>query len=210
MLFAAGVRNIVAVDRNGILNKNDPKTLLNEFHREIVEEINPDNLSGDLAKAVKGADVFIGTSVGGIISAEMIKSMAPGAIVFALANPVPEIMPDLAKEAGAKIVATGRSDFPNQINNVLAFPGIFRGALDVRSREINESMKLAATDALADAVGDDRLSVDYILPKAFEPGIARRVALAVAKASLESGSAKLKISPDDVEAIVDTGFKKVG
>jgi len=210
MLLAAGVRNIVAVDRNGILNKNDPKTLLNEFHREIVEEINPDNLSGDLAKAVKGADVFIGTSVGGIISAEMIKSMAPGAIVFALANPVPEIMPDLAKEAGAKIVATGRSDFPNQINNVLAFPGIFRGALDVRSREINESMKLAATDALADAVGDDRLSVDYILPKAFEPGIARRVALAVAKASLESGSAKLKISPDDVEAIVDTGFKKVG
>ncbi len=210
MLFAAGVRNIVAVDRNGILNKHDPKTLLNEFHREIVEEINPDNLSGDLAKAVKGADVFIGTSVGGIISAEMIKSMAPGAIVFALANPVPEIMPDLAKEAGAKIVATGRSDFPNQINNVLAFPGIFRGALDVRSREINESMKLAATDALADAVGDDRLSVDYILPKAFEPGIARRVALAVAKASLESGSAKLKISPDDVEAIVDTGFKKVG
>ena len=210
MLFAAGVRNIVAVDRNGILNKNDPKTLLNEFHREIVEEINPDNLSGDLAKAVKGADVFIGTSVGGIISAEMIKSMAPGAIVFALANPVPEIMPDLAKEAGAKIVATGRSDFPNQINNVLAFPGIFRGALDVRSREINESMKLAATDALADAVGDDRLSVDYILPKAFEPGIARRVALAVAKASLESGSAKLKISPDDVEAIVDTGFKKIG
>jgi len=210
MLFAAGVRNIVAVDRNGILNKNDPKTLLNEFHREIVEEINPDNLSGDLAKAVKGADVFIGTSVGGIVSTEMIGSMAPGAIVFALANPVPEIMPDLAKEAGAKIVATGRSDFPNQINNVLAFPGIFRGALDVRSREINESMKLAATDALADAVGDDRLSVDYILPKAFEPGIARRVAIAVAKASLESGSAKLKISPDDVEAIVDTGFKKIG
>jgi malate dehydrogenase (oxaloacetate-decarboxylating) len=210
MLLAAGVENIVAVDRNGILNKNNPKTLLNEFHREIVEEINPDNLSGDLAKAVKGADVFIGTSVGGIVSTEMIGSMAPGAIVFALANPVPEIMPDLAKEAGAKIVATGRSDFPNQINNVLAFPGIFRGALDVRSREINESMKLAATDALADAVGDDRLSVDYILPKAFEPGIARRVAIAVAKASLESGSAKLKISPDDVEAIVDTGFKKIG
>ena len=173
---------------------------LNAFASMLITEVND----------AFGADVFIGTSVGGIISAEMIKSMAPGAIVFALANPVPEIMPDLAKEAGAKIVATGRSDFPNQINNVLAFPGIFRGALDVRSREINESMKLAATDALADAVGDDRLSVDYILPKAFEPGIARRVALAVAKASLESGSAKLKISPDDVEAIVDTGFKKVG
>ena len=210
MLFAAGVRNIVAVDRNGILNKNDPKTLLNEFHREIVEEINPDNLSGDLAKAVKGADVFIGTSVGGIISAEMIKSMAPGAIVFALANPVPEIMPDLAKEAGAKIVATGRSDFPNQINNVLAFPGIFRGALDVRSREINESMKLAATDALADAVGDDRLSADCILPKAFEPGIARKVAIAVARASLETGSAKLKISPNDIEETVDRGFRRIG
>ena len=210
MLLAAGVRNIVAVDRNGILNKNDPKTLLNEFHREIVEEINPDNLSGDLAKAVKGADVFIGTSVGGIISAEMIKSMAPGAIVFALANPVPEIMPDLAKEAGAKIVATGRSDFPNQINNVLAFPGIFRGALDVRSREINESMKLAATDALADAVGDDRLSADCILPKAFEPGIARKVAIAVARASLETGSAKLKISPNDIEETVDRGFRRIG
>ncbi|HNS66605.1 MAG TPA: NADP-dependent malic enzyme [Mesotoga infera] len=210
MLLAAGIRNIVAVDRNGILNKDDPKTLLNEFHRKIVGEINPDNLSGDLAKAIKGADVFIGTSVGGIISAEMIRSMAPGAIVFALANPVPEIMPDLAKEAGAKIVATGRSDFPNQINNVLAFPGIFRGALDVRSREINESMKLAATDALADAVGDDRLSADCILPKAFEPGIARKVAIAVARASLETGSAKLKISPNDIEETVDRGFRRIG
>jgi malate dehydrogenase (oxaloacetate-decarboxylating) len=119
-------------------------------------------------------------------------------------------MPDLAKEAGAKIVATGRSDFPNQINNVLAFPGIFRGALDVRSREINESMKLAATDALADAVGDDRLSADCILPKAFEPGIARKVAIAVARASLETGSAKLKISPNDIEETVDRGFRRIG
>lgn len=210
MLLAAGVRNIVAVDRNGILNRNDPRTLLNEFHREIVEKVNPENLSGDLAKAVKGADVFIGTSVGGIVSAEMIRSMASEAIVFALANPVPEIMPDLAKESGAKIIATGRSDFPNQINNVLAFPGIFRGALDVRSRDINESMKLMATDALADAVGDDRLSADYILPKAFEPGIARKVAIAVAKASVESGSARIRVALDDVEALVDRGFKRLG
>lgn len=209
MLLAAGVRDIIAVDRNGVLNKNDPRTLLNEFHREIVQEINPDNLSGDLAKAVKGADVFIGTSVGGIVSAEMIKSMSEKAIVFALANPVPEIMPDITKEAGAKIVATGRSDFSNQINNVLAFPGIFRGALDVRSREINEFMKLAATDALADAVSDDKLSADNILPKVFEPGIARRVAIAVGKASIESGSATINVSLDDVEALVDRSLERI-
>ncbi|RLL90447.1 hypothetical protein BG32_00380, partial [Mesotoga sp. HF07.pep.5.2.highcov] len=187
MLLAAGARNIVAVDKNGILNRKDSHTLLNEFHSEIVREINPENLSGDLEDAVKGADLFIGTSVAGLLTPEMVRQMAPDPIVFALANPVPEIMPDLAKGAGAAIVATGRSDFPNQINNVLAFPGIFRGALDTRSSEINEAMKLAATKALSSAVPEEKLSSDYILPKPFEPGIARRVALAVAKASIESG-----------------------
>jgi malate dehydrogenase (oxaloacetate-decarboxylating) len=118
-------------------------------------------------------------------------------------------MPDITKEAGAKIVATGRSDFSNQINNVLAFPGIFRGALDVRSREINEFMKLAATDALADAVSDDKLSADNILPKVFEPGIARRVAIAVGKASIESGSATINVSLDDVEALVDKSLERI-
>lgn len=207
MLLAAGARNIVAVDKNGILNRKDSRTLLNEFHSEIVREINPENLSGDLEDAVKGADLFIGTSVAGLLTPEMVRQMAPDPIVFALANPVPEIMPDLAKGAGAAIVATGRSDFPNQINNVLAFPGIFRGALDTRSREINEAMKLAATKALSSAVPEEKLSSDYILPKPFEPGIARRVALAVAKASIESGCSRLS-GNIDLDELIDRGLKR--
>jgi len=207
MLLAAGARNIVAVDKNGILNRKDSRTLMNEFHSEIVREINPENLSGDLEDAVKGADLFIGTSVAGLLTPEMVRQMAPDPIVFALANPVPEIMPDLAKGAGAAIVATGRSDFPNQINNVLAFPGIFRGALDTRSREINEAMKLAATKALSSAVPEENLSSDYILPKPFEPGIARRVALAVAKASIESGCSRLS-GNIDLDELIDRGLKR--
>jgi malate dehydrogenase (oxaloacetate-decarboxylating) len=207
MLLAAGARNIVAVDKNGILNRKDSHTLLNEFHSEIVREINPENLSGDLEDAVKGADLFIGTSVAGLLTPEMVRQMAPDPIVFALANPVPEIMPDLAKGAGAAIVATGRSDFPNQINNVLAFPGIFRGALDTRSSEINEAMKLAATKALSSAVPEEKLSSDYILPKPFEPGIARRVALAVAKASIESGCSRLS-GNIDLDELIDRGLKR--
>ena len=207
MLLAAGARNIVAVDKNGILNRKDSRTLLNEFHSEIVREINPENLSGDLEDAVKGADLFIGTSVAGLLTPEMVRQMAPDPIVFALANPVPEIMPDLAKGAGAAIVATGRSDFPNQINNVLAFPGIFRGALDTRSSEINEAMKLAATKALSSAVPEEKLSSDYILPKPFEPGIARRVALAVAKASIESGCSRLS-GNIDLDELIDRGLKR--
>ncbi|RLL85720.1 malate dehydrogenase [Mesotoga sp. H07pep.5.4] len=207
MLLAAGARNIVAVDKNGILNRKDSRTLLNEFHSEIVREINPENLSGNLEDAVKGADLFIGTSVAGLLTPEMVRQMAPDPIVFALANPVPEIMPDLAKGAGAAIVATGRSDFPNQINNVLAFPGIFRGALDTRSREINEAMKLAATKALSSAVPEENLSSDYILPKPFEPGIARMVALAVAKASIESGCSRLS-GNIDLDELIDRGLKR--
>lgn len=208
MLLAAGVKNIVAVDRRGILNKDEPETLLNDFHRELINEINPENISGNLARAMEGADVFIGTSVGDLVSGEMVSSMARKAIVFALANPTPEIMPDLAKQSGAAIIATGRSDYPNQINNVLAFPGIFRGALDVRSREINEAMKLAAVDALANAVDGAKLSSEYILPRAFEPNIARNVAIAVAQAAVESGASKLKVETD-VEELVDRGFKKL-
>jgi malate dehydrogenase (oxaloacetate-decarboxylating) len=207
MLLAAGARNIVAVDKNGILNRKDSRTLLNEFHSEIVREINPENLSGNLEDAVKGADLFIGTSVAGLLTPEMVRQMAPDPIVFALANPVPEIMPDLAKGAGAAIVATGRSDFPNQINNVLAFPGIFRGALDTRSSEINEAMKLAATKALSSAVPEEKLSSDYILPKPFEPGIARRVALAVAKASIKSGCSRLS-GNIDLDELIDRGLKR--
>ncbi|MBN2219874.1 MAG: NADP-dependent malic enzyme [Kosmotogaceae bacterium] len=207
MLLAAGARDIVAVDKNGILNSEDTRTLLNEFHSEIVRKINPENLSGGLEDAVRGADLFIGTSVAGLLTPEMVRTMAPDSIVFALANPVPEIMPELAKGAGAAIVATGRSDFPNQINNVLAFPGIFRGALDTRSREINEAMKLAATNALSSAVPEERLSSEYILPKPFEPGIARRVALAVAKASIESGCSKLS-GNIDLDELIDRGLKR--
>jgi malate dehydrogenase (oxaloacetate-decarboxylating) len=208
MLLAAGARNIVAVDRNGILNRNQPATLLNEFHSEIVKEINPDNLSGNLEDAVKGADLFIGTSVAGLLLPEMVRKMAPEPIIFALANPVPEIMPDLARSAGASIVATGRSDFPNQINNVLAFPGIFRGALDTRSREINEAMKLAATDALASAVPEEKLSRDYILPRPFEPGVARKVALAVARASVDSRCSRLS-GEINLEELIEIGFKRI-
>ena len=209
MFLAAGVRNIVAVDRYGILNKDDPQTLLNEFHREIVNEINPENICGDLASALVGADLFVGTSVGGLVTPQMIRSMASNPIVFALANPVPEIMPDLARETGASIVATGRSDFPNQINNVLAFPGIFRGALDVRSRDINEAMKLAATAALAYAVDENSLSPDYILPRAFESGLAKRFAIEVARAAVTSGSASLQTSLEELEEIIDRGFQSL-
>ena len=140
---------------------------------------------------------------------QMIRSMASNPIVFALANPVPEIMPDLARETGASIVATGRSDFPNQINNVLAFPGIFRGALDVRSRDINEAMKLAATAALAYAVDENSLSPDYILPRAFESGIAKRFAIEVARAAVTSGSASLQTSLEELEEIIDRGFQSL-
>ncbi|MDD3460380.1 MAG: NAD-dependent malic enzyme, partial [Mesotoga sp.] len=165
-------------------------------------------LSGNLEDAVKGADLFIGTSVAGLLLPEMVRKMAPEPIIFALANPVPEIMPDLARSAGASIVATGRSDFPNQINNVLAFPGIFRGALDTRSREINEAMKLAATDALASAVPEEKLSRDYILPRPFEPGIARKVALAVARASVDSRCSRLS-GEINLEELIEIGFKRI-
>ncbi len=138
-----------------------------------------------------GADIFIGVSAPGIVSEEMVASMAKDAIVMAMSNPIPEIMPDLALKAGAKVVGTGRSDFPNQINNVLAFPGIFRGALDVRASDINEEMKIAAAQALADLVADDELTADYILPKAFDERVGPSVAAAVAKAARDSGVARI-------------------
>ena len=140
---------------------------------------------------MKGADVFIGVSAPGIVTREMVASMAPGACVFPMANPVPEILPALAKEAGAAVVGTGRSDFPNQINNVLAFPGIFRGALDVRATDINDAMKMAASRAIAGLVSDEELSADYIMPKAFDKRVSRAVAAAVAQAARDSGVARL-------------------
>ena len=187
-LMNLGVRHLLMVDRFGILSS---AVEMNPAQKEMADRTNPEDVSGKLADALKGADVFIGVSAPHIVSKEMIQSMAKGAIVFPMANPVPEIEPDDAKEAGAAIVGTGRSDHPNQINNVMCFPGLFRGALDVRATDINEEMKQAASHALAELVSDEELSADYILPLAFDKRIGPAVAAAVAKAARDSGVARL-------------------
>lgn len=188
LLIKLGVKDILVCNRKGIICKgvNEPKG-----NEEIAQITNKNNRQGTLADAMKGADILIGVSAPNIVSQDMIRSMAKDAIVMAMANPVPEIMPDLAKEAGAAVVGTGRSDFPNQINNVLAFPGIFRGALDVRAKEINEEMKMAAAQAIASLVSDEELNADYILPKAFDERIGKTVAKAVADAARKSGAARI-------------------
>ncbi len=188
-LMNLGVKNLIMVDRFGIICEGDES--LSEAHKELALRSNREKLTGTLADAMRGADVFIGVSAPGVVSEEMVSSMADGAIVFPMANPVPEIMPDLALRAGAKVVGTGRSDFMNQINNVLAFPGIFRGALDVRASDINEEMKLAASIAIASLVSDDELSAEYIIPKAFDPRVGETVAKAVADAARKSDVARL-------------------
>ena len=188
-LLKLGVQHLTMVDRFGIICEGMEG--LNSAHEEISKVTNREHLMGTLADAMKGADVFIGVSAPGIVSKEMVASMAPGACVFPMANPVPEIFPDLAKEAGAAVVGTGRSDYPNQINNVLAFPGIFRGALDVRARDINDAMKMAASHAIASLVSDEELSADYIMPKAFDKRVGKAVAAAVAKAARDSGVARI-------------------
>ena len=190
MLQAAGVRHIIAVDEHGILYPGRPAGL--EGHKGWLADItNPERRTGGLAEAVRGADVFIGTSVAGALQPEMVKTMAKDAIVFACANPTPEIWPEAAKAAGAAVVATGRSDYPNQINNVLAFPGIFRGAFDVRASDINEAMKMAAARALAGLISDAELGPDCIIPKAFDPRVGPAVAAAVAQAARDSGVARI-------------------
>ena len=190
MLQTVGVQDIIAVDEHGILVPGRSAGL--EGHKAaLAERTNPRRVSGGLAEAIRGADLFIGTSVAGALTPEMAASMAPDAIVFAMANPNPEIMPDAAKAAGVRVVGTGRSDFPNQVNNVLAFPGIFKGALSVRARDINDEMKLAAAHALAALIPDAELSEENILPKAFDPRVADAVAGAVAKAARESGVARV-------------------
>ena len=186
-LLANGAKDVVVCDRLGIIADNE---CFNSAQRELSKKTNPRGLVGWLKDAIVGADVFVGVSVKGALSKDMVRSMNKDAIVFAMANPSPEITPEDAYEAGAKIVATGRSDYKNQINNVLAFPGIFRGALDARASDINEAMKLAASTALANLVGDD-LSVDYILPKPFDERVAKTVAEAVKRAAIESGVSKL-------------------
>lgn len=187
-LLNLGVKHLTMVDRFGIICKGMPD--LNSAHAEIAEVTNLEHKMGTLADAMKGADVFIGVSAPNIVTEEMVKSMAADSIMFPMANPTPEIMPDKAKAAGARIVGTGRSDFPNQINNVLAFPGIFRGALDARASDINDAMKIAAAHALAELVGDD-LSADYIIPAAFDPRVRDAVASAVEQAARASGVARV-------------------
>lgn len=189
LLSSCGAGSVVMTDRHGAIYKGREE--LNPAKREIAEITNKGCEKGALADVLKGADVFIGVSAPGVLTKEMVAGMAENAIVFACANPTPEIFPDEAKAAGAAVVSTGRSDYPNQINNVLAFPGIFRGALDARASEINDEMKIAAAHALAGMVGDDRLSRDNILPQAFDPGVGDTVAAAVKAAAIRSGAARI-------------------
>ena len=188
-LMNMGVKHITMCDSKGIICKGDEK--LNAVKREMAEITNLEHKTGTLADAMVGADVFLGISAAGCVSEDMVRSMNRDAILFAMANPTPEIMPDLAKKAGAAVVGTGRSDFPNQINNVLAFPGIFRGALDCRASDINEEMKIAASYALASIIDESELNADYILPHAFDPRVGKAVAEAVKKAAIESGVARI-------------------
>ena len=177
-LLSLGGRDIVVCDRAGVLEQHSEA--FNEVQRELAARTNPRGVKGTLSDAVKGADVFIGVSVKDVLKPDDVRAMAKDAVIFAMANPSPEIMPDLAKAAGARVVATGRSDYPNQINNVLAFPGIFRGALDARAKDITEEMQIAAARAIAGLVADDELNEEYILPRAFDRRIAPAVAAAVA------------------------------
>lgn len=189
LLLAAGFKNITMCDRKGAIYEG--RDGLNWIKEEMARVTNLEKKAGTLAEAIAGADIFIGVSAPGTVTTEMVRTMNKDAIIFACANPTPEIFPDDAKEGGARVVATGRSDFPNQINNVLAFPGIFRGAFDVRAKDINEEMKMAAAKALADLIPEERLNEDYIIPYAFDPKVGPAVAAAVAQAARESGAARI-------------------
>ena len=189
LLIEMGLKNVIMTDRKGAIYEG--REGLNPIKKEMAKITNRERVAGSLADVIKGADVFIGVSAPGTLTKEMVESMAKDSIIFACANPVPEIMPDEAKAGGAAVVSTGRSDFPNQVNNVLAFPGIFRGALDVRATRINEEMKIAAAKAIAGCVSDDELNADYILPHAFDPRVKDAVASAVAQAARESGVARV-------------------
>ena len=189
LLMAMGLKNVIMTDRKGAIYEG--REGLNPVKEEMAKITNFDREAGTLADVIKGADVFIGVSAPGTLTQDMVRSMAKDPIIFACANPTPEIFPDEAKAAGAAVVSTGRSDFPNQINNVLCFPGIFRGALDVRASDINDAMKIASAKALAGLVSDEELCADYILPKAFDPRVKDAVAKAAAQAARESGVARV-------------------
>lgn len=193
-LYSFGAKDVILCDSRGVIHQG--RTDLNPSKKEIAQLTNPRNVSGTLADAISGADVFLGLSVAGIVTPQMVRSMAKDAIVFAMANPVPEIMPDLAMQAGARVVATGRSDFPNQVNNVLGFPGIFRGALDVRASDINEAMKVAASHAIASLV--ENVSEKCIIPSPLDRRVVPAVAAAVARAAIETGVARVPMDPAEV------------
>ncbi|MEE1314614.1 MAG: malic enzyme-like NAD(P)-binding protein [Faecalimonas sp.] len=190
LILSYGVKNVIMCDRSGALYEGRPNGM-NPYKEEMALLTNKDKVAGSLEDVIVGADVFIGVSAPGSLTTEMVKTMSRDAIVFACANPTPEIYPDEAKAGGARVVSTGRSDFPNQINNVLAFPALFRGAFDVRAKEINEEMKIAASLALANLISDEELHEDYIIPAAFDPRVKDAVATAVAKAARDTGVARI-------------------
>ena len=190
LLLSLGVKDIVVCDSKGAIARDNEN--LTPVKSKLAAITNPNNIQGSLLEAIKGRDVFIGLSVAGALTLEMVQSMNEESIIFAMANPVPEIYPEDAKRGGARVIGTGRSDFPNQINNVLAFPGIFRGALDVQAREINEEMNIAAAKAIASVITNEELNEDYIIPDSIDPRVAPRVAAAVAEAAIETGVARVK------------------
>ena len=197
LLHSFGVKDMIMCDSRGAIYEGRPEGM-NKVKDEIALFTNKDNVSGNLVDVIKDADVFIGVSVANAVTKEMVQSMNEDPIIFAMANPTPEIMPDLAKEAGAKVIGTGRSDYPNQVNNVLAFPGIFRGALDVQSTHINEEMKKAAVLAIANTVAEEDLAYDYVIPDAFNPEVAPTVAEKVAEAAMNTGVSRIKVEPQYV------------
>lgn len=189
LLIRMGMKNVIICDRNGAIYEG--RENLNPEKEEMASITNPEKKKGPLSEIIKGSDIFVGVSGPGLVSEDMISSMNKDPIIFAMSNPIPEIMPDLAKKAGAIVIGTGRSDYPNQINNVLAFPGVFRGALDVRASDINDEMKIAAVYALASLVSDSELNPEYIIPDAFDKRVGKTVASAVSKAARDSGVARL-------------------
>ncbi|KEZ51972.1 malic enzyme-like NAD(P)-binding protein [Metabacillus indicus] len=197
LLYRYGVRDIIMCDSKGSIFEGRSYGM-NSVKEEVAKYTNRDRTEGSLADVIKDADVFIGVSVEGALTKEMIASMKKDPIIFAMANPVPEIMPHEAKEAGAMVIGTGRSDFPNQVNNVLAFPGIFRGALDVRATHINEQMKIAAVEAIAALISTEELTADYVIPAPFDARVAPAVAAAVARAAMETGVARIKADPEEI------------
>jgi len=198
LLIEYGVREIIMCDSKGAIYEGRPMGM-NAIKDQIAQVTNRNKVSGNLNEIIGGADVFIGVSVAGGLTTENVKRMNPDPIIFAMANPMPEIMPNEAKNAGALVIGTGRSDFPNQVNNVLAFPGIFRGALDVRATQINEEMKMAAVEAIVSLVRPEELNPDYVIPGPFDPRVAPAVAAAVAKAAMESGVARINVDPEVVK-----------